>query len=108
MALAYLQIFFIVLIALGAIGQFLLYKDTGKIANKNTVFIFNTLFAILLSWLIYSSLPENYHTEKIISLIWGFLALAALVFKLIKKNNILISKLLLTISIVGGMIHLFL
>lgn len=105
MALALLQILFIILAVASLLGQFLLYKD--KLTVKNSVFIFNVVLGLIFSWIIFTSMPTNYHVQRIISLVWGFLALVALVLKISPKNNILLTKVLLTISIFGAMIHLF-
>ena len=106
MALAYLQILFIFLALVSLIGQFLLYKDKSTI--NNYVFFFNVFLGILFSWLVFTSLPTNFYAQKIISLVWGFLAFVAIGIKIFRSDDVKFSKILLTISVFGGMIHLFL
>lgn len=106
MALAYLQILFIVLALISIIAQVLLYKDKSN--NKISIFIFNAILGIIFSWLVYTSMPSNFYTQKIISLVWGVLAITGLTLKIFNIGNVRYSKILLTISVIGGMIHLFL
>lgn len=103
MALGYLGILFVVLGLGVVVAQFLLYKGN----NNNGVFIFNAALGIILSYLIFTSFPENYITQKYISLIWGALAIVAVVIKSVNIKNITISKIMLTISLFGGLVNLF-
>lgn len=103
MALGYLGILFGVLALAALIAQFLLYKTT----NNNGIFIFNVVIGITLSFLIFTSLPTNYTTQKYLSLIWGALAVLAIIIKSINIKNLKVSKVMLTVSLFGGLIHLF-
>lgn len=103
--MAVLGILFILLAIATIIGQFLLYKD--KENTPNIIFIFNGLLGILLSWLIFTSLPTNFNAQQLLSFIWGLIALIGLAIKFSSAKHIMISKLLLTIAVVGGMVHLF-
>jgi len=103
MALGYLGILFGILCLGVIVAQFLLYKNN----NSNGVFVFNVALGIMLSFLIFTSLPENYIIQKYISLIWGALAMLAMVIKSVNIKNITISKIMLTVSLFGGLIHLF-
>lgn len=98
-----LMLLFIGLFVLVVIGQFLLYQR-----HERTIgFIWNTILGILLSYLIFTSLPSNEMTEKILSLSWGILAIIALVIGKIFQKNELLSKVLFSLSVIGGCIHLF-
>jgi multisubunit Na+/H+ antiporter MnhE subunit len=103
MALGILRILFWVLALSVVVAQFLLYKTT----NNNGAFIFNVILGIILSFLIFTSLPENFIAQKYTSLIWGALAIIGIVCKTMNIKNITISKIILTVSVVGGLIQLF-
>lgn len=107
MALGILAIIYVVIAVLAIGMQIFLYKDKeGKYTN--TLFIVNMLFGVFLSFIAYTSLPSNYTEQKIIAIIFGIVAVVAFLVKLNirKPAAIIISKLLLTISIVGGIIQL--
>lgn len=104
MALGVLGILFWVLALSVVVAQFLLYKNT----NSNGAFIFNVILGIVLSYLIFTSLAENLVTQKYISLVWGALAIVSMILKTINIKNINISKIMLTVSVIGGLVHLFL
>lgn len=103
MALGYLGILFGVLALAALIAQFLLYKST----NNNGIFILNVVIGITLSFLIFTSLPTNYTNQKYLSLIWGALAILAIIIKSVNIKNLTVSKIMLTVSLFGGLIHLF-
>lgn len=99
-----LGILFGLLVIAASAGQYLLYKNK---ANTSTlIVVFNGLLGILLSWLTFTSLPANYDGQRLLSLVWGIIALISLGIKLFSVKNEQISKLLLTISVIGGIIHL--
>ena len=96
-------LFSFILLILSLYITFLLYKNT----NNNGIFIFNVVIGITLSFLIFTSLPTNYTTQKYLSLIWGALAVLAIIIKSINIKNLTVSKVMLTVSLFGGLIHLF-
>src|SRR5699024_5631638 len=102
MALGILKIVFIVLIILVVAGQFLLYKEYWR----RGAIIGNTVLGIVISYMAFSALPSNYIGQKVLALVWGVIALIAFVLDLRSKASLLISKIMLTVSIVGGVIHL--
>ncbi|MCW1928370.1 hypothetical protein [Bhargavaea beijingensis] len=104
--MAVLGILFGLLVIAAIAGQYLLYKNKGK--TSTLIFVFNGLLGILLSWLIFTSLPANYDGQRLLSLVWGIIALIGLGMKFFSRKNEQISKLLLTISVIGGIIHLML
>lgn len=104
MALGILMIVFIVWIIVSIIIQILLYKKE----SKNSVFMINMLFSMLLSYITFTSLPMNYTEQKVIAIAWGGLSLLALALKLKEGNFIIVSKVMLTIAIVGSLVQLFL
>ena len=104
--MAVLEILFGLIVVAAILSQYLLYKNKGD--TSTFIFLFNGLLAILLSWLIFTSLPANYDGQRLLSLIWGIIALIGLGMKFFIVKNEQISKLLLTIAVFGGIIHLML
>lgn len=99
-----LQIIFIILAIIVVIGQGLLYF---KKEGSKGVFIFNIILALVIAFMSYTSFPSNFKTEKIIALVLGALSLVALIPYYMKKSY-LISKIILSVSALGGLIYLFL
>ncbi|GGI64660.1 hypothetical protein ACFQOY_00455 [Enterococcus alcedinis] len=98
-----LLMLYVILFVLVVVGQFLLYKNS----EKNIGFIWNTILGILFSYLIFTALPNNFIVERVISLIWGVLAIGALIIGNFAQKNKLISKILFSVAVIGGSIHLF-
>lgn len=103
MALGILSIIFIVLFVLVVIGQFFLYSSQE---NQFWV-IWNTLLGIVIAFMAYTSLPSNYVVQKTIALVWGIIALVAFILQLRNNETSMLVKVLLTISVVGGIVQLF-
>lgn len=102
MALGFLKIIFIVILIMAVIGQFFLYmKGRSRIA-----LIWNTVLGIIISYLVYTSLPSNFTFQKVLALVWAIIAIVAFILDLRKKETLLISKIMLTVSVVGGIIQL--
>ena len=106
MALGTLSIFYIVLAIIGVVVQILLYKDKNE--RKNGVFIINTLLGIILSYMAYTSFATNFTGQRILALSLGILSVLALILKLATQKNTVLSKTMLSISIVGSFLLLFL
>lgn len=96
---------FIGLGILAVIGQVLLYSK--KHEGKSGIIILNVILALIVAWMSYSSRPSNYNTEQIIAIVLGALSLVALIPYYMKKD-IMISKILISISVIGGYIYLWL
>ena len=108
MALGYLMILFIVLVILAIILQILLYKNNNRSQNSNLVFIINTIFSLFLSFMAFSALPSNFTSQKFLAIVWGVLGLLALILKFTSRIPTIISKLMITVSILGALVQLFL
>ena len=104
MALGILAILFIAIMIVAIIIQFLLYKNNNQ--SKNTIFIINVLFELGLSALVFSSLPSNYTGQRIVAGSFGVLAILAVLVKS-KSSNLIISKLMLSVAIIGSLVQLF-
>ena len=107
MALGLLAIIFIVLGALSLLFQILLYKGNDNTKNYSLIFMLNVFLGVVLSFLVYSSLPSNFIGEKIIAAALGLLAIFAIGVRVKIEKHSMVSKTMLTISIIGGLIQLY-
>lgn len=105
MALGILGIIFYILIIAAFILQVRLYK---KQSEKREAFIYwgNVLLALIMSALIFSSLPSNFIAQKVIAGVWSLLAIVGVFIKQRGASRSLSSKLLLSVSVIGSLIHL--
>lgn len=101
-----MQVLLIIYSALAVIAvaaQIVLYNDKAR----NGIYILNMLIGLLLAYIVYTSLPENFEMQKNIALGIASMSIIGLILKSINRNFAYISKILLSISIVGGFIQLF-
>lgn len=102
MALGVLGIMYFIVFLGVIIAQFLLYRE--KSGQK--FFIINMALGILLSLLMFTSLPSNYTAQRMFSLALGALVVLAFYLKTQDKNNLL-AKGILSISVLGNLVQLF-
>ena len=100
-----------IVISLGALT--LLFINNGIYGNNNIVLIVTSIWSVFISWMSYTSLPVNYNSrplifsiKAVIASICVILAVISLFLGLKKEEQKAISKSLLSISIIGGMISL--
>lgn len=105
MALGVLMVTFIVLFIIAVVLQILLYRRQNK--SNNGIFIINMLFGIVLSYLAFTSLPSNYTGQRSLALVFGLVAVLALVLKFTNRKFIFVSKVMLTVTIIGTLVQLF-
>lgn len=106
MALGLLVLLYIFLAITTVIVQGLLYKDKNE--TKNNIFVINMLFGILLAYLVYTGLPTNFITQRIIAIVLGLISVIGVILKLNNEKFTLTSKGMLSISVFGGLLQLFL
>ncbi len=99
-----LKIIFIVLVLVSAIFQAMLYF--GKFKGNNGILISNAILGLIVSFMIFTSLPQNYTSQRIIGLAFGLSSIVALILYY-SKRSIILSKVLLSISVIGGILYLF-
>lgn len=104
MALGYLMVLYIVILALAIILQGFLYR--GKIKDGRGILVANMLLGIGLAYLAYTSLPNNYTMQKVLAAGLGIVALVGTVLAYRKEGSIVLAKLLTSLSVVGGLIQL--
>ena len=101
MALGILLIMNIMIVLGVIIAQFFLYKDRG---NKK-FFLINIALGILLSFLLFTSLPTNYTAQRILALALGVLPLIGLYLQTQGKNDLL-ARVLVSVAIFGSLVNL--
>ncbi|MFD1928314.1 hypothetical protein ACFSFY_09600 [Sporosarcina siberiensis] len=104
MALGILEILFIILIITAVITLVLLHRRKG--GSGNSIFIINMLLGIFVSYLAFTALPTSYTGQRVLATAWGLIAVLAVVLKLTNQKLITVSKVLLTIAIIGGLAQL--
>lgn len=104
MALGVLGIILIVLVIVGLALQGLLY--IGKYRNENIVFIANVLFSFLVAYMSFTALPSNYTAQKVLAVAFGLVGLLAGIMRIQSRKSSVISKVMVSISIVGGIVQL--
>src|SRR5699024_11457514 len=105
MSLGILLVFYIILVILAGIIQYLLYKSKHK--NNNKIFFINMIFAIFLSYVSFTALPNNFSVQKFIAIAWSLIAIFAVIIILIYVNYSMLSKIMLFLFISGGFLRLF-
>lgn len=98
MALGTLVVMNVILFILVIGLQILLYV----IKASNVVFILNVLLAFMLCLLSFSAFPTNFILQKILAIVMGCLAILAIIITFKNKQALLISKILLSISLLGN------
>lgn len=105
MALGTLSIIYGALVIIAVILQALLYK--GGRGSKTTIYVANMIFALLVNWIAFSALAINFTGLRALALIVGAISVLALVIKVKSDKLSLVSKILLSLSVVGGLVQLF-
>lgn len=105
MALGILSIIYGIIILTALIVQVLLYKVKNN--RQSTIIIINGIVVFVIFFFIYTSLPTNFILEKIISFIWPIMALVGFFMGLKFNKYKRIRQVLLSISIIGSLVQLF-
>lgn len=100
MALGVLYIMNIIIVLGVIIAQFFLYKDRSSMK----FFMINLALGVLLSFLVFTSLPTNYTGQKMFALVLGVLPFVGLYLKTQDKNDLL-ARVLLSVAIFGNLIQ---
>ena len=109
MALGILMILFVTMSLISAAGLSLLYlvKNPGV---RKAVFYVMAAWGMLTAVISATSLPENYLIERLIAWIIGFISVAGVIvyIRSAQEKGRLIARLLVTASVVLGIVNLFL
>lgn len=106
MALGVLAIIFVVMVVVSGVGLAFLYLLKNN-KWKNGLFYFLALWGMGIAAMSVSSLPSNYTGEQIVAWGFGFLAVVAIIIKIMKPEKTTLANLLVTLSIICGMVKLF-
>lgn len=101
-----LLILFIVLAVGSGLGISLLYLLKNPKA-KNALFYFLGVWSMLIAFLNATSLPSNYFLEQVIAWAIGFIAIIAILIKILKPSKVKIAYLLVSVSALAGLFDLF-
>ncbi len=100
-------ILLIIFVALGAAGLLLQGVMYTKQFKRNLgIRTANTVLGLVIAYISFTSFGENETARKLISLILGMSAVAGLAVSFVKRDA-LAGKLLLTVSVLGGLGFLF-
>lgn len=108
MVLGFLLIMFIGMSTISILGLLLMYLLKNERA-KTILFYCMSVWAMAIAVLGATSLPTNYTIQQIIAWGLGFLSVIALIvhMKATTKNLHTISYILVTVSIIGGILGIF-
>ncbi len=106
MALGYLVLAFIISGVLAIIGTILLLIIKKK-RPVDILMVLMTAFSILTAYLNATSQPSNFIAEQITAWLIGLIAVGGLGLRFVKKEQILLSKLLVIGSTIVGVVYLY-
>ncbi|MBP2000820.1 signal transduction histidine kinase [Paenibacillus shirakamiensis] len=93
-----------VVIALASIlfiGMLLAAKDAKW---RNIAFVLLVVMAILITFMNFTALPSNETTERMVAIVFGLLAVIGMLFKFRSEK---VANMLVTASVVLGMLQMF-
>ncbi|GEM_PF-3305593 len=90
-----------------AIVGILIMLFAKKPKTQSIVFLFLTLFALLITFLSKSMIPDSYILQQVLAGIWGALAIFAFILRFIIQNHFRFAKVLLLASVIVGIIDIF-
>lgn len=108
-ALGALVILFVVMIVISAIGILLMFLCKNEQLAKG-VFYFLCIWGMLIAGLNVYGIPEEWIGEIVLACGFGVLSVIALLLQLCLKaeKRFMIAKILVTVSVIAGLIHCFL
>ncbi|WP_211745618.1 hypothetical protein [Paenibacillus sp. Marseille-Q4541] len=104
MALGLLVIMFTIIAIISIVSIGLLFTVKNRKIN-NIIFAVTVIIGIVVSYMNFTALPTNYTTEQIVAVIFGLLAVIALILKFMNKDRV--AKILSAASVVLGVVQLF-
>ena len=109
MALGLLMILFIVMSVISVVGISLLYLMKSPVARQ-VIFYIMAVWGMFIAVVSATGLPTNYTLERLITWAIGFLSVAGIVLHIRSSEDKarMAARLLVTISVAGGIIKLFL
>lgn len=106
MALGLLSLLFVLMAFLGIAGTASLLLVKSKKIN-DVILILMTVYSLVIAYLGASSQPSNFVTQQIVCWVIGVIAIIGTALRFITKKQLLLSKLLVILSVLGGLYCLF-
>lgn len=107
MALGYLFLVFVGMSILAIVGTALLFVVKNRNAS-DAILVSMTAFSLIIAYLNANAQPTNFVKEQIICWIIGAVALIGTVLRFSTKQQTIVSKLLVVLSVLSGIVYLFL
>lgn len=109
MALGLLMIMFVAMSVISITGLLLLFL-VKSMSVKKGLYYFLTVWGLFIAYLGATSFPTNYVVEQMISWAFGFLSVAGvlLFIKAKERAQYLVAYALVAVSVIGGLMRLFL
>ena len=99
-----LYLIFIGISILSTVSVLLMFMKNGKFVNNNILIYLIAIYTVILGLAQYTSVPSNYIFGKFLGILFIILSIISVLFK---KKNFLISRILLSISIIAPIYTLF-
>ena len=96
-----LLIIFVSIFIIGFILQFLLFQTRNSRKNHHIIMTVSLIFVLIVSYIAFTSQPENYTTKRMIATLWPALAIIAVFLDFRKENNRLPDT-VMTLSMLGA------
>lgn len=100
-------VMFIAILLVGGYLQYLLYSDRKAKLKNNVIYLVSILYSAVVSYLIFITLPAADTFQRIMSLSWITISIVSLIVRLSKQNLEFISKVMISLAFVGGVVQYF-
>lgn len=99
-----LYLIFIGISILSTVSVLLMFMKNGKFVNNNILIYLIAVYTVILGLAQYTSVPSNYIFGKFLGILFIILSIISVLFK---KKNFLLSRILLSISLIAPIYTLF-
>lgn len=107
MALGILFILFVMMGLAGIIGSVLLFIVKNEKAN-DVILVLMAAYSLITAFVSATALPTNFVSQQIICWVIGFIAVIGAGIRFGTKTQSVLSKVLVVVSVLGGIANLFL
>lgn len=97
---------YLLLFLLSLLVQYVLYKQENKTKKRNIIYLLNMVLVIIISRLLYSSLPSNHTLHRFTALFWGGLGILSMFIELLSRTKSKLSNILMSSRNWDGLIQL--
>lgn len=106
MALGYLALLVIGMGILALVGTILLFVVKSKRAS-DVIMVLMTFYALVIAYLSATAQPTNFVAQQVVCWVIGMIAVVGTGARFFKKEQSLLSKSLVTASVIGGFVYMF-